>query len=66
MLANEALDPGPFAKPEPVDKPSGPDVRTLEPGHPVERQLRRGEEHQFQLALAAGDVRKGECRATGN
>jgi CHAT domain-containing protein/Tfp pilus assembly protein PilF len=55
VLANEALDPGPFAKRESVDKPSGPDVLALEPGHPVERQLRRGEEHRYLLALAAGE-----------
>jgi hypothetical protein len=31
------------------------DDMTLEPGRAVERQLTRGEEHRYQIALTAGE-----------
>jgi hypothetical protein len=56
VLANEALDPGPFSKGEPVDRQSGPDVRARTPfsAFPITRRG-AGTERLFDEPTSALD-----------
>jgi CHAT domain-containing protein/Tfp pilus assembly protein PilF len=55
LLANDARDPGPRSARIAVTARRTADVRTLEPGSRVERQLSPDEEHPYRLALRAGE-----------
>jgi CHAT domain-containing protein len=39
-----------------VQASAQPEIRTLEPGAPIERALARGEEHRYRLALTTGQL----------
>ena len=56
LLAHDARDPGSYLlSPGSVSTPGGPEASAPGPGPLVERQLTRGEEHRYRLALTTGE-----------